>query len=67
MQFLHKEIPYTYNLKLKFIKMQGVFRKIENREQVIKLLENRKIKCVLDGSWSADVTEEVSQIEYKSE
>ena len=47
--------------------MQGVFRKLENREKVKKTLANKKIECILDGSWSLDVTEEVADIEYKSE
>lgn len=47
--------------------MQGVFRKLENREKVKKALSNKKIECILDGSWSPDVTEEVADIEYKSE
>lgn len=47
--------------------MQGVFRKLENREKVKKALANKKIECILDGSWSPDVTEEVADNEYKSE
>jgi hypothetical protein len=64
LQFAEKDLPNIYNLKLKHIQLQGVLRKLENRDKIKHALKNIDITCVLDGSWSQEETEEVSNVEY---
>jgi len=60
-------IPNIYNLKLQKLRMQGVFRTLENREKAENVLKKCNIEAIFNGSFSPEVTEEVSLQEYISE
>ena len=47
--------------------MQGVFRTLENRQKAENVLKKCNIEAIFNGSFSPEVTEEVSLQEYFSE
>ena len=67
LKFTCKDLPNIYNLKLQKLRLQGVFRTLENRQKVRDALDTMFVECVLDGSWNPEVTEEVSNKEYVSD
>ena len=67
LDFCKNVIPNVYNLKLRKLYMQGVFRTLENREIASNALKKCNVQAVFDGSWNPEITEEVSLQEYLSE
>ena len=67
MEFCSNIIPNIYNLKLQKLRMQGVFRTLENREKATNTLKKCNVEAIFYGSFSQEVTEEVSLEEYISE
>jgi hypothetical protein len=47
--------------------MQGVFRTIENREKAVNCLKKFNVEAIFNGSFSPEVTEEISLEEYFSD
>jgi hypothetical protein len=47
--------------------MQGVFRTLEKREIASNSLKKCNVQSVFDGTWTPEITEEVSMQEYLSE